>query len=108
MPRARYRGAEHQVVTFTDHAEWVLRNADGNVLVLEDDHREDVEVQCERCGRWSPSLALAETGRWVCAHRTCYDHEESRCARAPLPFDRPHTRRLRRWAPKAAKLTAAG
>jgi hypothetical protein len=76
MARARYNGAEHQIVTFTDHAEWVLRTARGNVLVLDEARHDDVEVQCERCGRWSPSLAIAETGRWVCPHRACYDHEE--------------------------------
>jgi hypothetical protein len=76
MARARYRGEEHQIVTFTDHAELVLRDGHGDVLVFEQDHRGDVELQCERCGRWSPSLVIAETGRWVCAHRSCYDHEE--------------------------------
>jgi hypothetical protein len=76
MAWARYRGEEHQIVTFTDHAEWVLRDAHGDVLVFDEDRRGYVEVQCERCGRWSPSLAIAETGRWVCAHRSCYDHEE--------------------------------
>jgi len=76
MPRARYKANEYEVVNFTDDAEWVLRDEHGDVIVFEENRRGDVEVQCERCGRWTASNVHAHTGRWICADRACYDAEE--------------------------------
>lgn len=76
MTTARYRGSEYELVNFTDDAEWVLRDQLGDVIVFEEGERERVEVQCERCGRWSTHAAPMSTGRWVCHDGPCYDAEK--------------------------------
>jgi formylmethanofuran dehydrogenase subunit E len=76
MARARYRQTEYELVNFTADAEWVLRDETGDVLVFEEGERERVEVQCERCGRWSTAAAPAVAGgRWVCHDTACHDAE---------------------------------
>jgi hypothetical protein len=74
--RARYRDAEYEVVNFTDRAEWVLRDADGDMLVFEEDRPGEVQVACELCGNWAYSPMIAKTGRWLCAEKDCYDAKE--------------------------------
>jgi hypothetical protein len=75
MPAARWAGRRYDVLNVTENAEWVLRDEHGDVHVGELD---DVEVQCERCGRWSRSVAPTGTRRrWVCHDRECYDEERS-------------------------------
>src|SRR5437764_10746083 len=64
MARARYQGSAYELVNFTDNAEWALRDEHGDVLVLDDDHQ--VDIQCERCGRWSPNNVIpARRGGWA-------------------------------------------
>jgi len=48
----------------------VLRDAEGDVLIVED----APEIQCERCGRWSTACAPIGA-RWVCFDRECHDAE---------------------------------
>lgn len=77
MARARWHGKEYDIVNLTDGAEWVLRDDSGDVDVFEvhsADADDQVEVQCERCGRWSRHAAPIG-GRWVCHDRECYDEE---------------------------------
>jgi hypothetical protein len=76
MTTARYRGQEYELVKFTDDAEWVLRDQLGDVIVFAEGERERVEVQCERCGRWSTQAAPVPTGRWVCHDTGCYNAEK--------------------------------
>ena len=82
MTRARWQDGEYEVVKITEnYGEWVLRDDDGDVIVFEAHSLpERVEVQCERCGRWSERvIPLSESrGRWVCADTECYDAESGR------------------------------
>jgi hypothetical protein len=66
----------------TEDAEWVVRGEHGDVVVVEDDpSREEVELQGDRCGRWTRiSSALA------------------RCGSAPRPA-------TRRWRPDGLRAT---
>jgi hypothetical protein len=75
MTTARWREVEYELVDFTrgPPAEWVLRDETGDVLVMD---IEDVEVRCERCGRWSAQATpLPASDRWVCHDGGCYDIE---------------------------------
>jgi hypothetical protein len=77
MALARHKGDEYTLVNFNEDAEWVLRDASGDLLVFEVSslHPEDqVEVQCERCGRWS-RRAITVGSTWVCADTGCYEAE---------------------------------
>ena len=73
--KARWRETEYEVVNFTrgPPPQWVLRDKTGDVLEMD---IEDVEVECERCGRWSAHAApLPASDRWVCHDGGCYDIE---------------------------------
>jgi hypothetical protein len=75
MTTARWREVEYELVDFTrgPPPQWVLRDKTGDVLVMDID---DVEVRCERCGRWSAHAApLPASDRWVCHDGGCYDIE---------------------------------
>jgi len=81
MTIARWRDVEYELVNFTrgPPPEWTLRDESGDVLVMDIEH---VEVQCERCGRWSTqaaplpaSVSAVADVRWVCHDGGCYDIE---------------------------------
>jgi hypothetical protein len=76
MTAARYEAREFELVNFTDDARWVLRDKGGDIIVVDDGH--DVEVRCERCGRWAGRnvAPMPETGRWVCHDTDCYHAEK--------------------------------
>lgn len=79
MTRARRDGQEYELLNVTDNAEFVLRDAYCDVtLAYGDELGRPVEIQCERCGRWS--IHAGEVGfrsRWVCMDRSCYDAEQA-------------------------------
>ena len=81
MTTARWRDVEYELVDFTrgPPPQWVLRDETGDVLEMD---IEDVEVKCERCGRWSAqaaplpaSVSAVADPRWVCHDGGCYDIE---------------------------------
>jgi hypothetical protein len=81
MTIARWRDVEYELVNFTrgPPPEWTLRDESGDVLVMD---IEDVEVKCERGGRWSTqaaplpaSVSAVADVRWVCHDGGCYDIE---------------------------------
>jgi hypothetical protein len=54
------RTREFELLKVTDHAEWVLRDADGDVFVFEEwSPLERVEVRCDLCGKWGTDVAPA-------------------------------------------------
>lgn len=77
MARLQLGGVEYELLNFTDEAEWVVRDDDGDVHVIGEVYSADakVEVQCERCGMWTGNAVPMDSGRWVCADRSCYDEE---------------------------------
>lgn len=64
------REVEFEIIQFTDGAEFVLRDAHGDVRLFEESERERVEVRCDLCGRWSTD-ATPDTGEpggpWTCS-----------------------------------------
>jgi hypothetical protein len=80
MTRARWRGGEYQLVNFTEDGEYVLRDASGDVAVTDgvELDRQTVEVQCDRCGRWTVHAITMPGDRWVCADTRCYYDERGR------------------------------
>lgn len=74
MTRARWRGNEYEIVSFTDDAEYVLSDEAGDIAPVEESDVERVKVRCDRCGRWTTSI-IPLGPRWVCADTGCYDAE---------------------------------
>jgi len=59
-------GPALEIVNYTDDAEWVLRDDQGDVTVFEESSPlEYVEVRCDTCGRWARSVVPSGAG-WVC------------------------------------------
>jgi hypothetical protein len=58
----RRPGQTFELVNFTEAGEWVARDDDNHVLLLDDDW---VEVRCDRCGQWSRGCAPVADG-WAC------------------------------------------
>jgi hypothetical protein len=78
VTRALYRDREYELVNYLGlDAEFVLRDDAGDVIVFED-HAGEVEVRCDRCGRWTRNIITFGTDlRWVCADTACYDLESA-------------------------------
>jgi hypothetical protein len=59
---------EYEILRFTEDAEYVLRDAHGDVRILEEHSLvERVEVRCDYCGQWVQHAApTAAPGTWRC------------------------------------------
>ena len=69
MTLARITGGQYagevDIVKVTDKGDWVLRQSDGGVVILQTPGPL-VEVRCDFCGRWSTDAAPFAQGRWDC------------------------------------------
>jgi len=69
MPRAIYRGAKYETLTYNPMSErWYLRPAKGPDKVVLDAEVTELEIECERCGEYNAYIhPVTARALWLCS-----------------------------------------
>ncbi len=70
MPRALYRGKEYETVRYNPTTErWYLRPANGPGAVVHDPEFDELEGECERCGKFKAYIfPVTPQALWLCSN----------------------------------------